>query len=71
VWRIGASGDPEAVPIQPGVSDGNWTEITGGDLKDGDEVIIGIETSRTERKPETLPPGFGSGQQRRPRDRGL
>jgi HlyD family secretion protein len=72
VWRIGASGDPEPVPIQRGFSDGNATEVVSGPLAEGDQVIIGIETLRTAHKSDNLPPGFGSGQ--RPgsrRDRGL
>ena len=71
VWRVGASGDPEAIPIRPGISDGNWTEVASEGLQEGGEVIIGIETSRTVKNPEVLPPGFGTGQPRRPRDRGL
>lgn len=74
LWRVGAAGDPEAVPIQTGISDGTVTELTGGEFKEGDHVIIGIEMPRGTRKPDSLPPGFGSGQQRRPgggRDRGL
>lgn len=71
VWKLGASGDPEPVPVQVGISDGNVTEIITDGLTETDEVIIGIETSRSGRKPESLPPGFGSGQQRRPRERGL
>lgn len=72
VWRIGASGDPEPVPIQRGFSDGNATELVSGPLAEGDQVIIGIETLKTAHKSDNLPPGFGSGQ--RPgsrRDRGL
>ena len=71
VWKLGASGDPEPVRVQIGISDGNMTEIITDGLTETDEVIIGIETSRSGRKPESLPPGFGSGQPRRPRDRGL
>ena len=71
VWRLSASGDPEAVPIQVGISDGNVTEIIAEGLSESDEVLIGIETSRNGRKPESLPPGFGSGQPRRPRERGM
>lgn len=74
LWRVGATGDPEAVPIQLGISDGTVTELTGGEFKEGDQVIIGIETPRGGKRPDSLPPGFGSGQQRRPgggRDRGL
>ena len=70
VWKVGLSGDPEAVPVQPGISDGSVTEIVGGDLKEVDAVIVGIESSRADRNPQALPPGFGSGQ-RRSRDRGL
>ncbi|MBI5411539.1 MAG: efflux RND transporter periplasmic adaptor subunit [Nitrospirae bacterium] len=72
VWRLGPSGDPEAVSVQTGISDGNFTEVVGGEMKEGDEVIIGIDVPRGGRKQDALPPGFGSGQ-RRPssRDRGL
>jgi HlyD family secretion protein len=70
VWKEGASGDPEGVPLQLGISDGTFTEVLGGDLKEGDPVIVGIEAPKGERKPESLPPGFGSGQRRTsPRDR--
>ncbi|HKW87108.1 MAG TPA: efflux RND transporter periplasmic adaptor subunit [Nitrospiraceae bacterium] len=70
VWKVGPSGDPEAVPVQLGISDGSATEIVSGDLKEGNAVIVGIELSRAEPNPHALPPGFGSGQ-RRSRDRGL
>jgi len=71
VWKLTASGDPEAVPVQVGISDGNVTEIITNGMTEADEVIIGIEMSRNVRKPESLPPGFGSGQPRRPRERGM
>jgi HlyD family secretion protein len=71
VWKLTASGDPEAVPVQVGISDGNVTEIITNGMTEADEVIIGIEMSRNARKPESLPPGFGSGQPRRPRERGM
>jgi HlyD family secretion protein len=71
VWKVSPSGDPEAVSIEPGISDGNWTEVLNGNLQVGDEVIIGLESPRAGRKPESLPPGFGSAQPRRSRDRGL
>ena len=69
VWRIGASGDPEAVPVDVGISDGVWTVIVTDELKESDDVIIGIESVRSGRRPDSLPPGFGSGQPRRSRDR--
>jgi HlyD family secretion protein len=70
IWRLSATGDPEAVPAQFGISDGNSTELAAGELNEGDSVIVGIETGGA-RKSETLPPGFGSGQRRPGRDRGL
>jgi HlyD family secretion protein len=65
LWKVGASGEPEEVPVGVGISDGNATEVMTDSLTDTDEVIIGIEASRSGRKPDSLPPGFGSGQQRR------
>jgi HlyD family secretion protein len=64
VWRESPSGDPEPVPLQLGVSDGTFTEVLGGGLKEGDAVIVGIEMPRGERRGQSLPPGFGSGQRR-------
>lgn len=71
VWSLGVSGDPEPISVHVGISDGNMTEIITDRLTETDEVIIGMESSRSGRKPESLPPGFGSGQPRRPRERGM
>ncbi len=72
VWKQSATGELEAVPVQTGISDGLVTEIISGAFREGDEVIVGLETPRGERKAHELPPGFGSGQRRtHPRDRGL
>ena len=65
LWKVGASGEPEEISVGVGISDGNATEVMTDSLTDTDEVIIGIEASRSGRKPDSLPPGFGSGQQRR------
>ena len=69
VWRMGPSGDPEAIPVEVGISDGVFTAIVTDALTESDDVIIGIESSRSSRRPDTLPPGFGSGQSRRSRER--
>ena len=73
VWREGASGDPEAVSLQTGISDGTFTEIVTDALHEGEPVIIGIDTPRSGLRSDALPPGFGGGGQHRPRsrDRGL
>jgi HlyD family secretion protein len=62
VWRESPSGDPEAVPVRLGSTDGSATELLAGDLKEGNLVIVGVDQPRGERKPASLPPGFGSGQ---------
>ncbi|TKB78521.1 MAG: efflux RND transporter periplasmic adaptor subunit [Nitrospira sp.] len=73
VWREGASGDPEALSLQTGISDGTFTEIITEALREGEPVIVGIETTRSGSRSDALPPGFGGGGQHRPRsrDRGL
>jgi HlyD family secretion protein len=69
VWKMGASGDPEAVILQAGISDGSFTEVAGGALNEGDPIIVGLDTSRTTARSDQLPPGFGGGGQHRPRGR--
>ncbi|TME86074.1 MAG: efflux RND transporter periplasmic adaptor subunit [Chloroflexi bacterium] len=58
VWKLAPSGNPEQVPLQLGISDGTMTELVSGALKEGDEVIIGMESSKGARKRDKLPPGF-------------
>lgn len=41
-------GDPKPVAIRTGISDGRYTQVVSGDLKDGDAVIIGLVTARAE-----------------------
>jgi len=40
VWVLGADGQPKAVPVTVGPSDGRHTQVTGGALKAGDAVIV-------------------------------
>jgi len=40
LWRPGARGEPVAVSVHTGLSDGTSTEIAEGPLKEGDEVIV-------------------------------
>jgi HlyD family secretion protein len=60
VWVL----DPEAAPrqatITTGIADSLFTEIVEGPVKEGDKVIVGIETAE-EQSQKTLPPGFGGG----------
>ena len=40
VWRLDADDKPERVVVTTGESDGTYTEVTAGGLKDGDRLII-------------------------------
>ena len=42
------------VQIRTGITDGRYTEVVSGDLKEGDNVVIGLATSKVEGPP---PPG--------------
>jgi HlyD family secretion protein len=67
IWKQGPDGELESAQVQTGISDGTATELVSGSLSEGDQVIIGIEQPRGDRKASDLPPGFGSGGQRRSR----
>jgi HlyD family secretion protein len=54
VWIAGPDGKPMAVTVQLGISDGNFTEIVGGDVKDGQEIITG-----TGDRPSAVRPAGG------------
>jgi HlyD family secretion protein len=40
VWVLGADGKPVAMALRLGISDGNYTEVVGGELKEGQEVLV-------------------------------
>ncbi|MBM3488535.1 MAG: hypothetical protein FJX67_18205 [Alphaproteobacteria bacterium] len=42
VWVVGEDGRPGALRISMGAGDGQLTEVVGGPLKDGQEVIVGL-----------------------------
>jgi HlyD family secretion protein len=39
IWVL-ENGKPKRVGITPGISDGTYTEIESGDVKEGDQVIV-------------------------------
>jgi len=51
VWVLAADGSPRAVSVQVGISDGFFTEVISGDLKDNQPVIVGIESTDTKAGP--------------------
>lgn len=42
VWRLNAKGRLEPASVSLGVSDGVWTEVKEGDLKEGDHLVVGL-----------------------------
>ncbi|HYD65233.1 efflux RND transporter periplasmic adaptor subunit [Azospirillum sp.] len=44
VWVVGADGQPQAVQVRAGISDGSFTEVVGGGLAPGQEVIVGMNS---------------------------
>jgi HlyD family secretion protein len=60
VWVLGPDKKPLPRRIQIGITDGVATEIIQGDLKEGDQIIVGQNVSGDSR-PQTRqsPPGFG------------
>ena len=71
VWLPHPEGEPTAVEVRTGVTDGKYTELVEGSLKEGDEVIIGLDTPHGPHGGSfgSLPPGFGSQPSERPTSR--
>ena len=68
IYMVGADGNPKAVQVVVGASDGARTVITGGDLKPGMRVITGqLAAGQKQPVEDSANGGTGGGQQR---DRG-
>jgi len=46
VYLLDAAGAPAPTRIRTGLSDGRFTEVLGGELKEGDAVVVGLATAR-------------------------
>jgi len=55
IWVVGEDGKPKAVQVRLGLTDGSATEVVTGDLKEGDEVIVGLQSAAA--KPAAGAPG--------------
>jgi HlyD family secretion protein len=68
LWQVGESGKLKPLEVQVGLSDGVVTEITGGEVQEGDDVVTGEArpgaVSATGDVNPFGPPRFGG---RRPR----
>jgi HlyD family secretion protein len=60
VWVIDEAKQVRQMAITTGIADSLFTEIAEGTLKEGEQVILGIETPE-EQAQKKLPPGFEGG----------
>jgi len=58
VYVLGADNKLKAVEIRTGITDGHYTQVLSGDLKEGDNIVIGLATSKVDSNP---PPGSSGG----------
>jgi HlyD family secretion protein len=65
VWVLEAGGKLRPVVVTPGITDGYFTEVVAGELKEGDEVVVGLASQRAQaggnggtRNPMTSRRGF-------------
>ena len=56
IWLMAANNQLKPAQIRTGITDGHYTQILAGDVKEGDNVVIGLATSKVEGPP---PPGAG------------
>jgi HlyD family secretion protein len=56
LFVLGADGRLSAIPVQTGLTDGQWTEISGEGIEEGMEAIAGVVSSET---PSTSNPFAG------------
>jgi HlyD family secretion protein len=57
VWMMGSNREPVSVSVRVGLSDGHVAALLDGELKDGDGVIVGMDTGR----PAAAPSGSAFG----------
>ncbi len=55
VWIASAEGKPVPVPIVLGITDGTFSEVVSGDLKEGTEIIV-EDTSKQKKAQGSAPP---------------
>jgi HlyD family secretion protein len=60
VWILGADGNPSPLNLRLGVSDGKFTEVLQGDIKEGADIILSkLESADDKPKPQSRPFGMG------------
>ncbi|MEC4890225.1 MAG: efflux RND transporter periplasmic adaptor subunit [Nitrospira sp.] len=60
LWVLDSAAPPRQAPVATGIADSLFTEILEGPVKEGDRVVVGIDTAE-EQAQKKLPPGFEPG----------
>ena len=63
VWTLDAAGKPKQVPVTLGISDGQFTEVSGDGVSEGLVVLVGVEDSK-KASAQAAPIGGGMGPRR-------
>ena len=66
VYVAGPNGALRPVPVRTGLSDGRFTQILEGDLREGDRIAVGITTARSDAGGSFPGAGPGPSRGRRP-----
>ena len=53
--------EPKPVDIRSGITDGRFTQVVSGDVKDGDLVVVGLVTAKADASAGRPPSGPGAG----------
>ena len=65
VWTLDAAGKPKQVPVTLGISDGQFTEVSGDGISEGMAVLVGVEdTAKKAATGGAAPIGGGMGPRR-------
>ena len=59
VWVLDDSGKPRAVNLRIGLADGTYSEVVGGELQEGAQVIVGTQVDAKSRGQAKGGPRFG------------
>ena len=59
VWVLDDTGRPTAVDVRTGLTDGMYSEIVGGTLQEGTQVIVGLQADARQRTQAKGGPRFG------------
>ena len=58
VWVLGQDNTPKPLTVRLGASNGSTTAIVGGELRDGQKVVVGTAPAASSRGPFGFRLGF-------------